>query len=72
MRVTSENIDLPFELFIKILVDYPRGFFEVFTEIHKLGKPNANHFLVSKFIEDGYVSEVLTTNFDTQITKNIN
>ena len=59
------DIVLPFEAFIKILVDYPRGFFDAFAEIHKLGKPNANHFLVSRLIKDGYVSEVLTTNFDT-------
>jgi tetratricopeptide (TPR) repeat protein len=56
---------LPFESFINIFVDYPRGFLDKFIEIHKVGEPNANHFLISRLIKEGYVSEVLTTNFDT-------
>jgi tetratricopeptide (TPR) repeat protein len=58
------NVSLPFESFIQIFVDYPKGFFGSFLEIYKLGKPNANHFLMSNLIKDGHVSEIMTTNFD--------
>ena len=57
------NLTLPFEAFVQIFTDYPKDFFSAFIEIYKLGKPNTNHFLISNLIKDGYVSEVLTTNF---------
>lgn len=61
----SQSLNLPFELFVDVLSYTSKNFFDSFLDIFRLGKPNANHYLISKLMKESYVSEVLTTNFDT-------
>ena len=69
-RPGVDNVDIkryyPFEAFIQI-VDRNVPILETLVEIYKEGEPNKNHTLIAELMKQGYVKEVLTTNFDTKI-----
>lgn len=59
------NSSLPFESFIETIKEETD--IDDILEIFKYGKPNTNHLLIAQLAVSGYVSTILTTNFDTLI-----
>jgi len=58
----------PFEAFVQILAENS-NFIDYLLKIFKLGEPNKNHTLIAKLVKKGYVSEILTTNFDLNLER---
>lgn len=57
---------IPFESFIKIVVD-ESDFFNSFLRMFESGDPNKAHVLIARLIKKGYLHRVLTTNFDMML-----
>lgn len=57
--------DLPFEAFMEVL-QLSNGFGELLS-VYSMGLPNSTHRLLARMMKAGYVSTVVTTNFDTLI-----
>lgn len=62
----ERGIRYPLEAFLQT-VDANAPFIDTLIEIYRLGKPNKNHVLFSELMKNGYVKEIMTTNFDTKI-----
>jgi len=59
------NSSLPFESFIETIKS--ESDITDILEIFNSGRPNTNHKLIGKLVASGYISIMLTTNFDTLI-----
>jgi tetratricopeptide (TPR) repeat protein len=57
---------IPFESFATSIIS-DTNFIDTFIRIFSFGMPNKNHNLIAWLISNGYVSKVLTTNFDELI-----
>ena len=63
-------LKIPFESFVSSIVS-DSDFFECFVRIFGFGAPNKNHELVARLILKGYLSNILTTNFDYMLERSI-
>jgi len=61
-----EGIIYPFEAFVEVLVNNS-NFLGFLIEVFSLGSPNKTHHLIARLMREGYISEVVTTNFDEKI-----
>lgn len=61
---------IPFESFIATIVS-DSDFFDRLVKIFEDGAPNKNHELVARLILKGYLSNILTTNFDAMLERSI-
>lgn len=61
---------IPFESFIASIVS-DSDFFDCFVRIFGFGAPNKNHELVARLILKGYLTNILTTNFDVMLERSI-
>lgn len=62
--------EFPFEGFVQTLFE-ECGNIDELLGIYKLGKPNPNHLILAKLLEDGYVDTICTTNFDTLVEQGL-
>jgi tetratricopeptide (TPR) repeat protein len=65
-KYVNKLSSIPFESFIKIVVD-ESNFFNSFLRIFKSGQPNKAHRLIAKLVKKGYILRILTTNFDMML-----
>lgn len=61
-----EGIIYPFEAFMEVLVQNS-DFLGFLIKVFSLGSPNRTHHLIAKLMKEGYISRVVTTNFDEKI-----
>jgi tetratricopeptide (TPR) repeat protein len=61
-----QQSDFPFEAFIQI-VDKHASILSRLLKIFNTGQPNKNHILLANLIKNGYIRELMTTNFDSKI-----
>lgn len=64
---TSDGLAMPFEAFIETLQQYTP--LEPLFEIYAAGRPNTTHRLIAKWMRQGSVQTVCTTNFDLLIER---
>lgn len=60
---------LPFEAFIQTLTDEVEV--DAILEIFERGEPNPTHEFIAELIKTGYVTAIMTTNFDQLIEKSL-
>ncbi|RPI18643.1 MAG: hypothetical protein EHM58_04875 [Ignavibacteriae bacterium] len=56
------NSSYPFEAFMELLEN--EASIEEILAIFKNGKPNTNHYLIAELAKRGFITNILTTNFD--------
>ena len=60
----------PLEAFVELVLrNYAPNIVEKIAEVFRSGEPNGNHITIAKAIRNGFIRNVLTTNFDLLIEK---
>jgi tetratricopeptide (TPR) repeat protein len=61
--------DYPLEAFIERISRSAPDVLDTIAEVFRGGLPNANHHLIARMVEKGFVQEIFTTNFDVLVEK---
>lgn len=65
-KLMKETRYYPFEAFLQT-VNTNASIIETIVKIYQGGEPNKAHTLLAELLKQGYVCEIMTTNFDTKI-----
>lgn len=67
--LTELNYKFRFEVFFQVYIDFFGNEAIKLLDILKTGEPNHNHIFLSELVSKGYLSTIITTNFDSLIEK---